>query len=324
MTIAENLNRIIDAKEAIKEAIVSKGGQVTEGARIDQYPAAIEALPSGGDDTLDKIFDQTVEEIHNTTPIKYGRYLFAKQSKLKIADIVLSDNINSEYQYAYMFSGCSSLTEAQDLPATTLVTGCYAYMFQGCSSLTEAPELPAETLNNYCYQSMFSGCSSLTTAPALPATKLGGYCYQYMFLDCKSLTKAPALPATTLTSYCYTSMFSGCKALTTAPELPATTLSTQCYTNMFQNCTKLQKTGRIAASGSISSTAGNMFQGCTSLKEMTWTATTPPTINANIWTNCPTDMIIYVPDASVDAYKAASVWTSRASYIKPISERPTE
>ena len=34
-------------------------------------------------------------------------------------------------------------------------------MFQGCTSLTQAPELPATTLASYCYYSMFSGCTSL-------------------------------------------------------------------------------------------------------------------------------------------------------------------
>ena len=36
-------------------------------------------------------------------------------------------------------------------------------MFSGCTSLTTAPELPATTLAAYCYQSTFSGCTSLTT-----------------------------------------------------------------------------------------------------------------------------------------------------------------
>ena len=34
-----------------------------------------------------------------------------------------------------MFSQCSSLTTAPELPATTLVRGCYSYMFNGCSNL---------------------------------------------------------------------------------------------------------------------------------------------------------------------------------------------
>jgi hypothetical protein len=87
-----------------------------------------------------------------------------------------------------MFNGCSSLTTAPELPATTLAEGCYANMFQYCTSLTSAPALPATTLAESCYTSMFSGCTSLTTAPALPATTLAGYCYSSMFGGCTQLS----------------------------------------------------------------------------------------------------------------------------------------
>ena len=117
---------------------------------------------------------------------------------------------------------------------------CYYYMFYGCTSLTTAPSLPATTLANRCYYQMFGECTSLTTAPALPATTLAGYCYYGMFYRCTSLTTAPALPATTLASECYENMFSGCTSLTTAPALPATTLADQCYYYMFSGCTNLK------------------------------------------------------------------------------------
>ena len=61
-------------------------------------------------------------------------------------------------------------------------------MFYGCSSLTSAPELPATTLANYCYSYMFYGCTSLTSAPELPATTLTGGCYSYMFYNCSKLS----------------------------------------------------------------------------------------------------------------------------------------
>ena len=115
--------------------------------------------------------------------------------------------------YRIMFSGCTSLTQAPSLPATTLATSCYQDMFLGCTSLTKAPALPATTLTTYCYSHMFQGCTSLTQAPSLPATTLAGHCYPAMFRDCTALTQAPALPATTLTSYCYAYMFQGCTSL---------------------------------------------------------------------------------------------------------------
>ena len=60
-------------------------------------------------------------------------------------------------------------------------------MFRGCTSLTTAPALPATTLTEYCYANMFYGCTSLTTAPTLPATTLANNCYATMFWGCTSL-----------------------------------------------------------------------------------------------------------------------------------------
>ena len=66
---------------------------------------------------------------------------------------------------------------------------CFIGMFNGCSSLTTAPELPATTLNRYCYREMFHGCTSLTSAPELPATTLAQYCYHGMFYGCTNLNE---------------------------------------------------------------------------------------------------------------------------------------
>ena len=142
--------------------------------------------------------------------------------------------------YEYMFSDCSSLIQAPELPATTLAGNCYAHMFYGCSSLIQAPELPATTLADNCYEYMFSGCSSLIQAPELPATTLATNCYAFMFYECPSLIQAPELPATTLATYCYEYMFCGCSSLIQAPELPATTLAFCCYKCMFNSCTSLK------------------------------------------------------------------------------------
>lgn len=147
--------------------------------------------------------------------------------------------IPTSYCFFKLFSGCTSLTTAPELPATTLEFGCYYSMFRGCTSLTIAPELPATTLANLCYYGMFYGCTSLTTAPELHATTLANSCYFAMFYGCTSLNTAPELPATTLEITCYGRMFSGCTSLTTAPELPATTLSSNCYGSMFENCSNL-------------------------------------------------------------------------------------
>ena len=155
-------------------------------------------------------------------------------------------------RFCKLFYGCTALTSAPDLPATTLANECYERMFYGCTSLTSAPELKATTLANNCYSRMFSGCTSLEKAPELKATTLANNCYSFMFYGCTSLTSAPELKATKLVSQCYKSMFSGCTSLEKAPELKATTLATECYESMFNGCTKLSSVTMLAPSNQIS------------------------------------------------------------------------
>ena len=168
--------------------------------------------------------------------------------------------------YTSMFAGCTNLTKAPALPATTLAEGCYQGMFASCTALTQASALPATTLVDSCYQNMFQGCTSLTQAPALPATTLTGSCYAYMFQGCTSLTQAPALPATTLADSCYQNMFQGCTSLTQAPALPATTLADSCYWYMFQDCISLTQAPALPATTLANFCYQSMFDGCTSIK----------------------------------------------------------
>ena len=103
-----------------------------------------------------------------------------------------------------MFLGCTSLTDAPVLPATTLSYGCYACMLEGCTSLTQAPELPATILMPYCYSYMFVGCLSLTTSPVLPAPTLVEYCYKGMCKECTLLNHITMLATDISAKRCLT------------------------------------------------------------------------------------------------------------------------
>lgn len=154
------------------------------------------------------------------------------------------------------------VTDAQNLifPITDLYNCYYGYyeMFSGCTSLVTAPELPATRLYQYCYSHMFYGCTSLVTAPELPATTLNTYCYQCMFYNCTSLVTAPQqLPATTLAESCYSQMFSGCSNLENAPDLPATSTADYCYSYMFRGCSKINRIKCLSVFASPSSSSTN-------------------------------------------------------------------
>lgn len=124
----------------------------------------------------------------------------------------------TEYNYAFkrLFQGCTTLQEVSNdffKKIRVLSEGCYEEMFSGCTSLVNAPELPITTLTRYCYLGMFDGCSSLKLSPELHATELVESCYERMFKGCTSLGSVPSLPATILVENCYKNMFYNCSNL---------------------------------------------------------------------------------------------------------------
>lgn len=179
---------------------------------------------------------------------KYGQDLIKLSAGGNIASLLynngneyLTKYTNTEVScYRYMFSGCTSLTKAPELPATILNDSCYDGMFEDCTSLTQPPALPATDVANACYSGMFRRCTGLIQAPDLPSKILAQNCYSEMFNGCTNLTQAPKIfSSTKLASGCCMSMFKNCASLVQAPELLATVLAQLCYANMFDGCSKL-------------------------------------------------------------------------------------
>ena len=143
-----------------------------------------------------------------------------------------------------MFSGCTALTMAPELPATTLSSDCYNSMFKNCTGLINAPsKLPATVLEQSCYTEMFNGCTNLVTAPAISATTLAQSCCNAMFRNCSNLEQLPALPATTITAFaCYYYMFYACN------KIKLSVLKTGNYQNAY----------RIPVTGTGTTQQGNM------------------------------------------------------------------
>lgn len=201
-------------------------------------------------------------------------YMFNSCTSLVNAPIMSGASTGSG-SHMYMFVGCTKLKNIQTvLTAHNIFYRAYYHMFEGCSSLTTAPALPATTLltstwnGQECYCGMFQGCTSLTTPPVMCATTLAVACYESMFYGCNSLTSAPRLPVTALTNRCYYQMFRDCKNLTTAPVLPAPALAVNSYTYMFTSCSKLNYI-KCLASATTSTTL--TLTGCTN----GWTNSVP-------------------------------------------------
>ena len=97
----------------------------------------------------------------NTLPTTYTFTQFFKLSPVVSAEhLILPVNTLTQYCYRAMFSKCSELIVAPELPATNLAPGCYYYMFEECS-FEKAPDLLATTMASECYYNMFINCASL-------------------------------------------------------------------------------------------------------------------------------------------------------------------
>ena len=129
-----------------------------------------------------------------------NRFVFTGTDALKIA---CEGNIENLLDYETVIAGGHP----------TMADSCYMNMFDGCTSLTAAPELPATTLADYCYYCMFYGCTSLTTAPSvLPANTLAVECYRGMF-EFTAINAIPRIMATTYTTDSCKGMFDDIKTL---------------------------------------------------------------------------------------------------------------
>lgn len=88
----------------------------------------------------------------------------------------------------------------------------------------------------------------------------------------------------------------------------------------FAACKALTK---LILHASITTVAVATFENCTGITTYIFLSTTPPTLaNINAFTGINPICKIYVPDASVAAYKAATNWNNYSSYIYPLSEKP--
>ena len=304
-TLQENLDRIKNAKSAIKDAIIQKGIDVTDTEKIETYADKILQIKSGGgteipefdpdgpltiycfDDWGDAYvqFDNGYQEstiqystdgstwktyTDETIKLTKGQYV---QFKGVITKYALNTHFSTFILKNGLFNLYGNLTSLDNYISTFDGRYKYNHMFENtnvydCSKLNTGIK---SQNGNSVFSFMFNGCKYLIKAPQLLATKLGRYCYDNMFSGCTSLTTIPSnlLPATTLRAYCYQYMFKGCTSLTTVPSnlLPATTLIGSCYQYMFSGCTSLTTvpSNLLPATTLAEYCYQYMFEGCKSL-----------------------------------------------------------
>ena len=305
-TLQENLDRIQNAKSAIKNAIIQKGIDVTDTEKIETYADKILQIKSGGGTEIHEFdpngpltiycfddwggahvkFDNHYKEstIQYSTDGSTWKTYTDETIKLTKGQYVQFKGVITQYAPSYQFSSTfilkgglfnlyGNLTSLDNYIST--FNGGYKYtkMFidtnvYDCSKLNTGIKT-FKSSNGFNY--MFGNCKYLFKVPELPATTLAENCYSNMFYGCTRLTTLPSnlLPATTLARNCYSNMFENCTGLTTIPDnlLPATTLADNCYSRMFNGCTSLTTIPNLPATTLARNCYSNMFYGCTGLVE---------------------------------------------------------
>ena len=80
----------------------------------------------------------------------------------------------------------------------------------------------------------------------------------------------------------------------------------------------------VCLPSSLTSIYRRVFMGSTALETVVCKATIPPTLGDQVFESTNSTFVIYVPDASVTAYREASGWSAYADRIYPMSQLQTD
>ena len=214
-----------------------------------------------------------------------------------LTSITIPDSVTSIGDSAFV--GCTSLTSVT-IPDSVTEIGSCAFSF--CTSLTSVTIPDSVTsIGNWA----FWGCTSLTSI-TIPdsVTEIG----KWTFNGCDSLTSITIPDSVTSIGE---RAFRNCTSLTSV-AIPDSV--TSIGERAFSECSSLTS---VTIPNSVTSIGYWAFYNCTSLKEIYCKATTPPISDGgDMFGEIISGRKIYVPVASVEAYKTAEYWSSYADHIE--------
>ena len=202
-TTADKLNKILETKQAIKQAIIDKGGDIDDKTVFADYPSKINAIQTGDSESVWNLIT------NNGTR---GQYLFysCKMTELDINFLNTSNITNM----SYMFNGCNNLTSLDLSNWDTSNVTDIRQMFAYCSKLTSLDLSNFDTSNVKDMSSMFAQCNNLTSLDLSNWDTSQVTNMSYMFYYCNNLKSIDVSGFDTSNVTDMTFVFATCRALT--------------------------------------------------------------------------------------------------------------
>ena len=218
-----------------------------------------------------------------------------------LSSIILPDGLGSIGSFA--ISGCSGLTTLS-IPDNVRNIGKGAFYHNANLQSMHLPE-GLEVIE----QSVLAGCPKLNAVNIPEGVTTIGH---YAFSNDSALTTMQIPEGVT---YVGNEVFSNCKRLQTI-DLPQSLVNMG--SSVFDRCIALQS---VTLHGNFQYTSGNLFPFCNGLQFIACEAIDPPVLrylrNFDF-----EQVILYVPEESIAAYRTADVWKDFAT-ILPLSAMPT-
>lgn len=231
------------------------------------------------------------------TLIKDGAFQSIGGTNVHISDLSAWCNIDFTNTTSTPLNGGANLYLDDELVSEIVIpsdiTEIKEYAFYRCESLTTVTIPNGVTSIGYY---AFRTCSNLTSVIIPDSVTSIGY---DAFAYCSSLESA--LIPDTVTSI-GSRAFTDCTNLTCV-TIPSNLTTIREYT--FCDCSSLTN---VTIPDSVTTIGRSAFEGCSQLAQLNVLATTPPTIDSESFYGCSTDLKVYVPAESLNAYKAAEYW----------------
>jgi hypothetical protein len=199
-------------------------------------------------------------------------------------------------------------------------------MLQNCTSLTDVENGFLDNAESLVSAQYFaSGCTNL-----LATSNLFSHCgalrdLRTAFVNCKMIDASVILRSINITNAEYLTALSMFESSAGTEHILESDFENINVTNRTQFSTQIMfrslATLKTVVIPDYVFAMSSMFTYCNALEWIEFKSITPsPYIDSTTfgYTN---ECSIYVPDAAVDTYKAASVWSAYADRIKPVSER---